>query len=150
MFPQYTIELKSHISLYAITYVKTIFRTDGFHCLSRGFFCRSREWRKRFTCTLICMKARVWIINQNSAYPHINAGYSEKEVDDPYDGNMQTTSWMSVEGLPMCIKTIKIKTRTMWEHHKVCDTSYMRPKSVVVFHFCTCLKLRLSDEQLLI
>lgn len=42
-----------------------------------------------------------------------NAGYNEKEVDDPYDGNMQTTSWMSVEELPLRIKTIKIKTRTM-------------------------------------
>ncbi|HIB8930847.1 TPA: hypothetical protein ACWYFJ_003644, partial [Morganella morganii] len=43
LFPQYTIELKNHISLYAITYAKTIFRTDSFHYLSKGFFCRNRE-----------------------------------------------------------------------------------------------------------
>ncbi|MEM8423083.1 hypothetical protein Q4S30_19920, partial [Morganella morganii] len=38
LFPQYNIELKNHISLYAITYAKTMFRTDGFHYLSKGFF----------------------------------------------------------------------------------------------------------------
>ena len=42
---------------------------------------------------------------------------------------------MDVEnGSPVGAETFKIETRTMVEHHKMGCSSYMWPKSIIIFH----------------